>query len=380
MEDYSQVRGFNYSGWNMGSKEKQIREFGYARQLQLNSVRIWLLPWEYEKDPAGFLDKLVCFVRTGYEMGITTMPILFNGNGLNPEDLKPAYRERLGERYVRDVVTALKDEPGLFMWDVMNEPSCNDYIIKAGEKRQERWEEINDFLHTYCSLVKSLDSKTPITIGHTYMGDVEPTVEDVDVFCFHDYLSTRREVRNSYEQAVAMSQKTGKQFMNSELCCLCRANPYDMALDICREYHTGWYLFELMITGYWEDVHGIFYEDGTVRDPSIPAAVMGFSRRRTGRTVRPNPNKEGYAQRGIQMIRDALEEKTEVFRAGRKSLEDVLEAAEFCANLLEACEMVPMCDAPTIRINRIRESQDMQAARELAWELAGILKEKCQLV
>lgn len=60
--------------------------------------------------------------------------------------------------------------------------------------------------------------------------------------------------------------------------------------------------------------------------------------------VFPNANKEGYAQRGVAMVQEALSEKTKVFRAGRKSLDEVLEAAEFCANLLEACELVPMYD------------------------------------
>ena len=92
-----------------------------------------------------------------------------------------------------------------------------------------------------------------------------------------------------------------------------------------------------MIDGYWSDVHGIFYPDGTVRDPSIPAAVLGFRRKRDEGMVYPNANKEGYAQRGISMVKEALEEKTKVFRAGRKSIDEVLEAAEFCANLLEAC-------------------------------------------
>jgi hypothetical protein len=46
----------------------------------------------------------------------------------------------------------------------------------------------------------------------------------------------------------------------------------------------GYYLWELMIvwdgTRGWGNVHGIFYPDGTIRDPSIPMAVMGIFRNR----------------------------------------------------------------------------------------------------
>lgn len=380
LTSYEWVRGFNYSGWELADEAKQRKEFSYALRLELNNVRIWLNPDQYEQNPKGYVDQLLRFVRVGHGMGISTMPILFNGNGLNPDILKEEYLNGKGGQYVNDIVGALKGEPGLFMWDVMNEPSCNDYILKAKDEREDHWENVNDFLHRLCAMVRSLDPDNAITIGHTYVQDIAPTLNDVDVFCFHDYLSTRRAVRATYDEALEISRESNKPFMNSEMCCLCRANPYDMALDICREYHTGWYLFELMIVGYWGDVHGIFYEDGTVRDPSIPAAVLGFSRKRTGDRVLPNPNKEGYAQKGIQMVKDALEEKTEVFHAGRKSIDEVLEAAEFCANLLEGCELVPMADPPTAQIERIRKSQDMQAARKLAYDLARLLQEYCQIL
>mgnify|MGYP001022816662 CR=1 FL=1 len=239
-----------------------------------------------------------------------------------------------------------------------------------------------DFVRYYCRLVKSLDPVNAVTVGHTFIEDVEPTIDDVDVFSFHDYFSTRKAIRGTYDAAVELSKKYNKTFLNSELACLCRANPYDLSLELCEEYNTGWYLFELMIQGYWGDVHGIFYPDGTVRDPAIVSAIMGFHRNRSETAIKTNANKEGYAERGIRMVQEALEEKTEVFRASRKPVEEVLEAAEFCANLLECCELVPMYDPPTARINRLRnqENPDMLEARKLAYELVELLRKYCQLV
>ena len=130
LDDYSFVRGFCYSGSIFVPEDKLRREFGYAQKLALNSTRIWLSCRAYEKDPKGFIEKLVRFVRVANEMGITTMPILFNGNGLDPNDLEESFRPR-GDKYVRDVVAAIQNEPGLIMWDIMNEPSCNDFILKS---------------------------------------------------------------------------------------------------------------------------------------------------------------------------------------------------------------------------------------------------------
>lgn len=382
LKDYSFIRGFCYPGAEGKSEEQSLKELGYAKRLQLNSSRIWLRYPEYAENPAAFTERLVAYVRRAFSNGITTMPILFNGNGLDPGTLEVDFLAE-GDAYVRDVVNALKAEPGIIMWDIMNEPSCNDYILKSPEaEKEERYKKVWEFVRHYCRLVKSLDEYNAVTVGHTLAEDVEPTVEAVDVISFHDYSPTERTIRENYEAAKILSQKYGKPFINSELACLCRANPYDLALKTCEEYGTGWYLFELMVGGYWADVHGIFYEDGTVRDPSIVAAVMGFYRNRAKSAVKPNPNKEGHAQKAIGLIRAALEEKTEIFVAERKPVEDILEACEYCANLLESCEMVPMYDPPTARISRLRqqESPDMQEARKLAYELAELLRKNCQIL
>ena len=381
LQDYSFIRGFCYPGGAFKPEEQIRRELGYAKRLELNSTRIWLSERKYREDPRSFIEQLMSFVRIAYELGITVMPVLFNGNGLDPADLEEDYRPK-GDEYTNAVVNALKDEPGLIMWDIMNEPSCNDYIIKSPpDERAERWDKINGFVRYYCNLLRGLDPVNAVTIGHTYIGDAEPTVDLVDIISFHDYLPTRRRIEASYIEAAKLSKKTRKPMINNELCCLCRGNPYDLALDICREYNTGWYLFELMISGYWSDVHGIFYPDGTVRDPSIPAAVMGFSRNRSaGGYVLPNANKEGHAQKAIEMVKDALQDNREVFIGKTKPIEEILEAAEYCANLLECCELVPMYNPPTRQIEIIRESGNVTEAQRLAYSLAKALEEACMLL
>lgn len=51
----------------------------------------------------------------------------------------------------------------------------------------------------------------------------------------------------------------------------------------------------------WRDIHGVVYPDGTVRDPSIAAAIRGFFRKRTGEIVAPNIDKEGNPTRTIYL-------------------------------------------------------------------------------
>ena len=383
LADYSLIRGVCY-GWG-GDPATIERDLGYAQRLRLNSTRIWLSYPQYWQDPQRYLEKLRQYVRTAHSMGISTMPILWNGNNIDISILEEGYWPT-GEQYVGDVVNALTDEPGLLIWDIMNEPTCNDYIRTTDlEERARNEAKMWSFVRHYCGVVKELDPAHPITVGNTFIEDVEPTGDLVDVISFHDYLETRQRVESTYVHAAELSSKYSKPLINSELACLARANPYDMALDACERHGVGWYLFELMVHDYWGDVHGIVYPDGTVRDPAIVAAIYGFHRNRdvTAR-VRPNPNKEGHAYRALKLVDEALMEERALFKHQRKPSDHLLEAAEYCANLLEGSEMVAMIDAPTAQILAWRqqkeEDRDVDAMRIFTYDLAQLLKKHCQIL
>ena len=172
--------------------------------------------------------------------------------------------------------------------------------------------------------------------------------------------------------------------INSEMGCIGRSNPYDLALEIANEYNAGWYLFELMINGYWGDIHGLFYADGTIRDPAIIAACLGFFRNRDNSTaMREYPNKEGYADEAIRLIKESFKEEKEVFKTTTASTDDILEAAEWAVNILEAAQMVPMHDLMSAKIEAWRKQspreRDTKAIRPFAWHLVDLLQENCEI-
>jgi len=382
LADYGSVRGVCY-GWR-GGKTIVERDLGYARRLGINSTRIWLDYRALLADPAGYVSQVVNYVRMAWSFGISTMPILWNGNMIDPAILKPDYRVS-AERYMSAIIAALKDEPGLLMWDIMNEPTCNDYMRKAtASEKPERDAAMWGFVRHGCQFVKGADPVNAITVGNTFIEDTEPTVDLVDVISFHDYLETRKRVNATYDHAEDLARRHHKPLINSELACLCRANPYDMALEICESRHVGWYLFELMVHDYWGDVHGIVYPDGTVRDPAIVAAIMGFHRNRNVTTrIKPNPNKEGNVAVALDLVENALKDDTTLFLNKKKTSDDVLEAAEFCANLLEGSEMVPMYDPPSARILAWRRQpeaeRDLDAISSFTYDLAMTLKKCCRI-
>jgi len=143
--------------------------------------------------------------------------------------------------------------------------------------------------------------------------------------------------------------------MDDEMGCVCRANPYDMTINEHLNAHMGFYLWELMIvwdgTRGWGNVHGIFYPDGTIRDPSIPMAVMGIFRNHGPEVVLERPNREGRVTRTIGDARNWLASANGDWQAG-------LDIAEVTANLLESAQLVPLHDLPTGKVERLRRGPE----------------------
>lgn len=379
--DCSAIRGVCYGPT---PTEQARQELGYGKRVQMNAVRFWMSRSQYEKQGAQYIQSVVEFVRVCNECGYKCMPILFNGNMLNPQTIEPAEYEA-SDAYAKAVATALKDEPGLLMFDIMNEPLCSPFINQAPkDERAERAEKIWAFLRREIAVVQETAPDSLTTVGYTTAWEIEEsTAKMLDVISFHDYSDRRENINNNFKLAAEWGKKLNKQVMNTETGCLARANSYEMALQYCNEYHMGWFLFELMIHGRCIDEHGIFYPDGTIRDAATISAMFGCFRNRDLKTIVPtNPNREGKVDLALQLLRSALKEYTsDAFDYRRSDKKKLLDACEVGANLLEACELVPMSELPTAQIQRFRddENADLWEIRKFAYNLAERLQEVAQI-
>ena len=190
----------------------------------------------------------------------------------------------------------------------------------------------------------------------------------VDVLQFHDYMQTREQIRNNINRAKEFAAKVNKPLINGEIGCIGRANPYDITLQEHMNAKVGWYIWELMIVREgWGIVHGVFYEDGSVRDPSIAAAIMGFFRKRTADILPAVPDKEGWVTKVIDQGDKWLSAPEAIWKDG-------LDIAETAANLLESGELTAMIIPPTQEVEMLRNGEvNMKALKEL------IIKFKNQL-
>jgi len=355
--DYSGIHGANYciadghhlEHWLNYDPKVTVRDLDYAKKVNINQVRVFLSYAAFQTNQAAFRRNLTDLARACQARGIGLMPVVsYKAEMFNEPAPYPQSRA-----WVKELISTIGHEPALVIWDVFNEP---DYP-PTHTNRQARIA----YARVMAGIFRELDTRrprTPVTIGFTFEKTMEENADAVDVLSFHDYSPTRGEIRSNITAAAAFSAKVKKPVINTEIGCTGRANPYDVAIEEYSKAQVGFYVWELMVTKYWGDVHGIFYPDGTIRDPAIPAAMLGMYRNRGTNAVRENPDREGWVTRTVTNGRKWLAESNAPYEEG-------LQQAEIAANILEANELVPMRDLPTRQVALFRdETPDPKALRE----------------
>jgi hypothetical protein len=358
--DPSLIRGFNYTPANVDAPRHHTDtwvkydsatiefDMDLAKSLNLNQVRVFIPYTVYTEDSVGLPAKLKHFVRECHKRNIGVMPVLQGGPWV-----RDTTQRVLGRNWARFLINAISDEPGLAMWDVMNEP---DWPTTPRERVLRNFETCKFMANSF----HELDPNTPVTIGMAFVDGMIELADYVDVLQFHDYMQTREQIRNNINRAKEFAAKVSKPLVNGEIGCIARANPYDITLQEHMDAKVGWYIWELMIVRKgWGTVHGVFYEDGSVRDPSIAAAIMGFFRKRTTDILPSVPDNEGWITRITYQGDNWLSDPQPEWETG-------LNIAETEAHLLEAGQLTAMRIPPTWEVRMLREGEvDMPALKEL---------------
>jgi hypothetical protein len=366
--DPSLIRGFNYTPAGVASPRHHIDtwvkydsvaiefDLDLAKSLNLNQIRVFVPYIVYTEDKEALPAKLRHFVRECDKRGIGVMPVVGSGPWL-----RDTTQRALGREWAQFLVDAISGEPGLAFWDIMNEP---DWPTTPRERVLRNFETCKFLANTF----HELDPNTPVTIGMAFVDGMIKLANYVDVLQFHDYMQTREEIRDTINRAKEFAAKVKKPLINGEIGCIARANPYDITLQEHMNAKVGWYIWELMIVREgWGTVHGVFYEDGSVRDPSIAAAIMGVFRKRTPDILPADPDKEGW-------VTKVIDESNKWLKNPAGTWKDGLDLAETSANLLEAGELTAMRIPPTWEVEMMRKGEvNLKALKEL------IIKFKNQL-
>jgi hypothetical protein len=132
--------------------------------------------------------------------------------------------------------------------------------------------------------------------------------------------------------------------------------------------HIGWYIWELMLTGSWGTVHGVFYPDGTVRDPAIVAALLGFFRNRGPNVIEDVPDRENHLTEAVANNKKWLADPNADWNAG-------LDLAEVSVDLLEASQLIAMHDLPSRKVMLMRAgAPDLATLRSMLEKYTALLE------
>ena len=308
----SQVRGANYipsyAGtsvkiWKDYRGEVIDRELGYARRLGLNSLRVYLQYVVYEDDAARFIRRFRDFVGRCAEHRIRPFFVLFDScfgdepaldKADSPRWVNNPGFSRLGrdhwpglERYVRDVTAPFDHSSVILGWDIMNEPMADfNHVTRA--ERDTIW----DFVRHFCTFTRETDPRHPISVGHAVVEYIPKTLDLVDFASIHSYTADEEGFRKDLALARHFGKQAGKPLVVTECGNPGAGQTYEMVLDVLQKERIGFYFWELMIGKImFREMAGLVYPDGTVRDLSAAAMLVGFERKKEGVPLKTPPDR-----------------------------------------------------------------------------------------
>lgn len=256
--EYGWLRGFNIvPSW--GARIEQAwwdydggrfrEEAALATQTHANCIRLWIEFTAWMADPGGVQRSFLDAVAAIDELGMKTMPCLFNRwrdetfdyGGTYNEDLYRNLEPRLD--YVRALVQPLVADERILIWDLCNEPSVCRLDCFAPDPVAP-WEMY--WLSRVADVVRRTGAQQPITIGtHGTGRNIDLYAPLCDVLCCHPYAKTPEELAEILAVCAELQARHRKPMLSNETVpgCLDDAKRADCAkwtIPMMEDAGYGW--------------------------------------------------------------------------------------------------------------------------------------------
>lgn len=209
--------------WKNFSVAETRRDFGYAREIHLNALRIWASYEYWRTNPEKFQSEFDQLLSAAHDSGIRILVSLFENDGVPPTqenmwttDPRKAFAIQSPGRKIATADRSQWEEPRRFVeWfmkryrnddrvlavEVMNEPNNG----KGGKPGTV------PFAQSMFTTAKSLQGAVPLTIGSARIEVAEELVPlGLDIIEFHDnFPPNAQSLVESIKNALAVGQKTG---------------------------------------------------------------------------------------------------------------------------------------------------------------------------
>ncbi len=251
--------------WQAGSFDPATidKELGWARQLGMNTMRVYLHNILWEKDPEGLKARMNIFLEIAARHGIRPVFVLFDScwdpdpvagpqrppiPGVHnsgwvqaPGTARLSDRSQYGklEGYVKDVVGSFANDKRVLAWDVWNEPNNpgGGNYNATPEKLKEKQKHIAELLAKTFDWAQSVNPTQPLTSGlwigdHWDQFDKLDAIEKIqvtrsDVMSFHDYNWPEK-----FEERAKQMLSYGRPVLCTEFMARGNGSTFDGSLPI----------------------------------------------------------------------------------------------------------------------------------------------------
>ncbi|HEV3272385.1 MAG TPA: hypothetical protein VGZ93_09415 [Candidatus Methylacidiphilales bacterium] len=293
--------------WKNFSLAETNRDFGYAREIHLNALRIWASYEYWRMDPGRFKTSFDQLLAAADARGIRILISLFENDGVPPApknmwttdpakafaiqspgpDITSSDHRALWDQprdFVKWFMKNYRNDPRLLAIEVMNEPSGQTSV---------------PFAMSMLKTAKSMRGGIPLTMG---CNDVEENGQflslGIDVIEFHDNFPTNIEgFEKGIKNAVAFGLKYGLPVWLTEWQRLRPSGPgwfkphlptdeidpdYASLAPTVQKYPIGNFFWSLMVKRAYlpsmrpnGTINGLFWPDGSVWSFADARAIAG---------------------------------------------------------------------------------------------------------
>ncbi len=297
--------------WQAGTFDPATidRELGWAEDIGMNTMRVFLHNLLWQQDPEGFKHRIDTFLTIAARHHIRPIFVLFDScwdpdPKLGPQHppipgvhnsgwvqapgaailADPSLYPRL-RQYVTGVVGAFANDPRILAWDIWNEPDNTNDGSYAKSEPQNKAAIVLGLLPQVFAWARSVHPAQPLTSG-VWRGDWKSLdamppmarlqIEQSDVISFHNYGWPEE-----FEKRVKELEQFHRPLICTEYMARGRGSTFDTILPIAHQYRVGainWGLVAGKSQTYlpWDSwkrpyvtdqpavwFHDVFYPDGT---------------------------------------------------------------------------------------------------------------------
>ncbi|MGG7662836.1 cellulase family glycosylhydrolase [Dyadobacter sp. BHUBP1] len=243
------------------------KELGWAQNIGMNTMRVYLHDLLYQQDSAGFIKRLDTFLNITKKHNIKPVLVLFDscwdpfpklGKQRDPKPgvhnsgwvqnpgfnaLKDSTQYPRLERYVKGTVGAFANDDRVLMWDIWNEPDNTNNSSYGKVELLNKVDYVLPLMVKSFEWARSVNPSQPLSSG-VWAGDwsspekLKPIekaqIEQSDVITFHNY-----ENAQEFEKRIKWLQQYDRPMICTEYMSRGNGSFFETSLPVAKKYNVG---------------------------------------------------------------------------------------------------------------------------------------------